>query len=132
MSTATFGICAGWRYRRINKPEEELVKLDSKLQNMNTAYNFVSSNLRLEHLQYVCRKLESIERGLQVAVPMAQMRVQLTVILKALPNTNVSEETKLLIENARQAFGTQFLGPQLDRLVSGRPSNEGIHYFIMG
>lgn len=85
----------------------------------------------MEELRDICTKHESIERDLENAIPLAQLRVQNSMILEAFPNLDASEETKLLLDNARKAFGTQTIGPQLDLLVSGSRSIEGIHYFIM-
>lgn len=60
---------------------------------------------------------ERIERNLENAIPLAQLRAQISVIFETLINRNKPEETNHLIENARQAFCTHVLGPQLYRLV---------------
>jgi len=118
--------------RRIVKVEEELFKFEAKLENMNRFYKFVSANLRVQTLGAICKKLEDIERDLDNAIPLAQMMVQVSILFGATSNENTSEETNLLLYNARQAFGTHVLRSQLDRLVSGNSGNEGTHYLIMG
>lgn len=120
--------------RRTEKVGDELEKLDENLQKMNRAYKFITAPVRVETLRDICMKLERIERDLENAIPSAQLRVQVSVLLEAQANKDVSHETKLLpvLDNGRKPLGTYALISQLDRQVSDNRSNEGTQYLILG
>lgn len=86
---------------------------------MNKVYKFASATGRIAALKSIGKKLESIERDLENGI----LRVQVSVLLEAIPNQDASNETKKLLDNARRAFGTHVLGSQRDRFVYSLFSN---------
>jgi len=122
--------------RKCYKAKKKIRKL---VESMNKVYRFCSATERVSTLENICNRLKRMEVDLEQTIPSSQLRVQVSVIMEvmvpildACPRTEDLGETKRLLENARQAFGTHVLGPQMKKMVTGQETNESSYNLVMG
>jgi len=109
----------------------------------NLSYNFLSATEKCAALEGIRVKLAKMETDIRMMIPMAGLTVQMAAMLEMMvplleavatitPGNGNTEEHQRLLSNVRQAFGTQILSSELNRMITGTGSTTSAYYFVMG